>query len=92
MEAINILENFAHDLTLFSPQRIEEPIKISLPYELYKQFVERIDSYMSMYLRGVVKGPVKINTSPDISFIITCKEIDIDNINKYITTYFNDIH
>lgn len=91
MEVRNVLEDIAHSLVMFSPQRIEEPIKMSLPYNLYRQFMERLSSD-TIYYHGIIKGAVRFNTSSGVSFILTCKEIDIENINSYITTYFNDIY
>lgn len=86
-----VLEEFAYNLQSFSPGQIKEPVKITLPYELYRQFVQTIEetTYLTSYsLRGILK----FNTSVGVSFMISCREIDEAHFHKTASLFLKQLN
>ena len=86
-----MLELFAYNLAGFSPNIIDEPIKIVLPFNLYNQFRRGIEEEIYPKENYSINGRIKFNSTSGVSFIITCKEFDKENLSSKLHNLFKDI-
>jgi hypothetical protein len=93
------LHEFAYNLQSITPSEIKEPIKIILPYYLYRQFLDSAEKNMVAYSQqsyelsqnARIKGRFTLNTMTGIQFTISCKEIEDDVLHKSLKNFFKDI-
>lgn len=94
-----ILGEFAYDLSDVSPQQIKEPIKIILPYYLYRKFLDEMEKSIFTSLQNIemsqnarIKGRFIVNNYSGAPFIVSCKEVEDEVLHKSLKNFFKDIN
>jgi hypothetical protein len=83
-------ELFACDLTSFSPEQIEEPIKIILPHNLYRQIAENL-SEASLISHISLNNSTKLYTKSGVTLLIRSKEGEEKKLSSRLHNLFKDI-